>query len=578
MDARRSRSGPSPACRPASFSRQPPRVLVVEVAPPWWSETGGTLCDALDNVLTLASSVDGPCRLPLLCTYALTCQLECLLPFVQVRGNLARLRSCVEELRSLPGEGSVSRPRDELLVRAVLDSMQQYKQYTRHAGNHSSYHSSVEVTVVTSRPGRGVMRQLEAGLQGADLVSLRRILLVELRAVGRDAAESTNETPSPEETEDRLVLSTEIDLQPVDNSVVALETVLKAWLQEQGSEREHLHLLLPPCLSPGATPGHAHTPTPVFVKCDMQERLLSPALLPLTLDLGVKTESIQDFLPPTKSPANHSPAPQRLRAIKLLRAEGVCESLLYGLPLVLKPTSCWQLDWDHMEDNLYLFQGLCHALRTRDWFLLMRSEPPQGSVKPPSGGGAEAGAGRVCSFYVLQASPSPSLSLLLRPVVCRETLLPCNMPVCSQAPPTHAMATIQASLKQLEEEAVFNPLSLSSNLYLHLRTSTRSPAHPYRCGGDDGGDDDGDDGGDDGVDDGDDFRHQPRPTETLATSHTRQPRQQSGRAPHGGVSSRVRATVAPLPSATPPKTPRPALTMITPPTLCSHDDDLLMTL
>ena len=86
MDARRSRSGPSPACRPASFSRQPPRVLVVEVAPPWWSETGGTLCDALDNVLTLASSVDGPCRLPLLCTYALPCQLECLLPFV-VRGG-----------------------------------------------------------------------------------------------------------------------------------------------------------------------------------------------------------------------------------------------------------------------------------------------------------------------------------------------------------------------------------------------------------------------------------------------------------------------------------------------------------
>ncbi|XP_062311444.1 meiosis 1 arrest protein [Osmerus eperlanus] len=539
MDARRSRSGPSPACRPASFSRQPPRVLVVEVAPPWWSETGGTLCDALDNVLTLASSVDGPCRLPLLCIYALTCQLECLLPFVQVRGSLARLRSCVEELRSLPGEGSVSRPRDELLVRAVLDSLQQYRQYTRHAGNHSSYHSSVEVTVVTSRPGRGVVRQLEAGLQGADLVSLRRILLVELRAVGRDAAEWTNETPSPEETEDSLVLSTEIDLQPVDNSVVAVETVLKAWLQEQGGEREHLHLLLPPCLSP---------PPPVCVKCDMQERLLSPALLPLTLDLGVKTESIQDFLPPTKSPANHSPAPQRLRAIKVLRAEGVCESLLYGLPLVLKPTCCWQLDWDHMEDNLHLFQGLCHALRTRDWFLLMRSEPPQGSVKPPSGAGA--GGGRICSFYVLQASPS--LSLLLRPVVCRETLLPCNMPVCSQAPPTHAMATIQASLKQLEEEAAFNPLSLTSNLYLHLKTSTRSPAHPYR--------------------------HKPRPTETLATSHTRQPRQQSGRAPQGGVSSRVRATVAPLPSPTPPKTPRPALTMITPPPLCSHDDDLLMIL
>lgn len=44
---------------------------------------------------------------------------------------------------------------------------------------------------------------------------------------------------------DSLMLGTEVDLQRVDNSVFAMETVLKAWLQEQGGDREHLHLLLP---------------------------------------------------------------------------------------------------------------------------------------------------------------------------------------------------------------------------------------------------------------------------------------------------------------------------------------------
>ena len=54
----------------------------------------------------------------------------------------------------------------------------------------------------------------------------------------------------------------------------------------------------------------------VCVKCDMQERLISPALIPLTSNLGVKTESIHDFMPVTKGPANQSPAPQRLKVIK----------------------------------------------------------------------------------------------------------------------------------------------------------------------------------------------------------------------------------------------------------------------
>lgn len=41
------------------------------------------------------------------------------------------------------------------------------------------------------------------------------------------------------------MLGTEVDLQQVENSVFAVEMVLKAWLQEQGGDREHLHLLLP---------------------------------------------------------------------------------------------------------------------------------------------------------------------------------------------------------------------------------------------------------------------------------------------------------------------------------------------
>ncbi|KAM3857805.1 meiosis 1 arrest protein-like [Diretmus argenteus] len=186
-------------CQSSSFLRQPPRVLIVEAQPPWWSETSTVFCEALDNFLSLACSLDGPCRIPLLSLYAVSRQPECLLPFVQVHGNLARLRSCVEELRSIPGEGCIKGPArgGELLRQAVLDSLQQFKQFTRHtsAGSQAGNNTSVEVTVVTSQPGRAVVRQLELGLKDADLVLLRRLLVVHISAT----ADEGPATPSPED-------------------------------------------------------------------------------------------------------------------------------------------------------------------------------------------------------------------------------------------------------------------------------------------------------------------------------------------------------------------------------------------
>ncbi|XP_040887757.1 meiosis 1 arrest protein [Toxotes jaculatrix] len=527
----------------SSFQRQPARVLIVDTLPPWWSETCKVLCDALDNFLSLACSLDGPCRIPLLSLYAISRQQECLLPFVQVRGNLARLHSCVEELRSIPGEGCTrgAARGGKLLRQAVLDSLQQFKQYIRHTstGNQANNNTSVEVTVVTSQPGQGLVRQLEMGLKDADLVSLKRLLVVQIYRAG----DWGQDTPSPEttytEAEECLMLGTEIDLQQVENSVFAMETVLKSWLQEQGGDREHVHLLLP---SP------RDTSIPVCVKCDIQERLISPALIPLTSNLGVKTESVRDFLPVTKGSANQRPPPQRMKAIKILRADGVCESVLYGLPLVIRPTTCWQLDWDEMETNHNLFHALCLILKSRDLFLLLQVEPVQRST---------AGCSGVYSHYVLQ--PSPSLSLLLKPVVSRELLLPCSLPVSTQDPAPDAMQTVQDCLTQLDEEFVFNPLSLSSNLYQHLRSRglLSQPRYPYR------------------LQPAAVLKDQSQPPEGPKTTASRQPRQPQNQSRQLGTNSKVRATVAPMPSSSshssssssslgppPAKASRPVLTLL----------------
>lgn len=49
------------------------------------------------------------------------------------------------------------------------------------------------------------------------------------------------------------MLGTEIELQQVQNSIFNIEMVLKAWLQEQGGDKEQLHLLLPGDSAAGTT-------------------------------------------------------------------------------------------------------------------------------------------------------------------------------------------------------------------------------------------------------------------------------------------------------------------------------------
>ncbi|KAL7880369.1 hypothetical protein SRHO_G00026230 [Serrasalmus rhombeus] len=535
----RNRSGPlaSQVCCALSFCRQPPRVLIVDTSPPWWSETCSVLCEALENFFSLASALGGPSRVPLLSLYAVNLQLECLLPFVQVKGNLVRLHSCVEELRSLPKEGCI-RPRPELLKQAVLDSLQQFKHYVHHSSlGNDLKSSSVEVTVMSSKPGQAVLRQLEQGLKDSDLVSLRRLLVVHIVVEQNLPERELVWSPEPcstkhmDEPEEDLMLGAEIDLQLVENSVVAVENVLKAWLHDQAAEREQLQLLLPApgqALNPKTKP--SHRPNPVCIKCDMQERLVSPALLPGTPDLVGKTESVRDFQPPSKSQSNQNPPPQRLRVVKALRADGVCQSVLYGLPLIIRPTTCWQLDWDEMEKNHQTFHALCHTLRTRDWSLLVRLEPEFGS------------GSSVFSYYILQSSAS--LSLLLKPILTRELMLPCSLPTSNEDPPLNTLTVVQRCLEQLEEDPVFNPLCLHANLYPQLKmrglVSRSYGSHSQNQG-----------------------RGQRR--ERPAEGST--PRQQG----------RVRATVAPLASAPPSKMSRPPLTLshsrAYAPSLCFLVDD-----
>ncbi|NXW86896.1 M1AP protein, partial [Alopecoenas beccarii] len=150
---------------------------------------------------------------------------------------------------------------------------------------------------------------------------------------------------------------------------------------------------------------------------------------------------------------------------RALKAEGVCESVLYGLPFIIRPTSCWQLDWDELEMNQHSFHALCHSLLKRKWMLLAKREPQNTGPNWNS---------MAHSYYIIV--PSDSATLLLKAVATRELLLPSTFPALVAEHPERVHGPVeQSALNSLEVEVAYNPLHLKSNLYKYLKSVLYKP-------------------------------------------------------------------------------------------------------
>uniref|UniRef100_A0A9L0K0Z2 Meiosis 1 associated protein n=1 Tax=Equus asinus TaxID=9793 RepID=A0A9L0K0Z2_EQUAS len=455
---RTSVKGPS---APTQIYQQPPRLLIVHIALPSWADICSNLCEALQNFFSLACSLMGPSRMSLFSLYMVRNQHECVLPFVQVKGNFARLQACISELRMLQREGCF-RPQGASLQMAVEDGLQQFKQYSRHVTTGAALtYTSLEITVLTSQPGKEVVKQLEEGLKDTDLVRVRRLQVVEITKgvlEGMDSA-SPVEEPSNDESS---ILGTDIDLQTIDNDIVSMEIFFKAWLHNSGTDQEHMHLLLP---SRSYSSTSRARDNPMCLKCDLQERLLSPSLLPGTADGSLRMDDPKgDFSTLYQMASQSSASPYKLRVIKALKSSGVCESLTYGLPFILRPTSCWQLDWDELETNQQHFHALCHSLLKREWLLLAKGEPLSGghSMREPAS-----------TFYVILPSRSPTL--LVKAVATRELMLPSPFPLLPEDLPDDSLKIRESTLDSLELEPTYNPLQVWSHLYSHLSSASVKP-------------------------------------------------------------------------------------------------------
>lgn len=110
-------------------------------------------------------------------------------------------------------------------------------------------------------------------------------------------------------------------------------------------------------------------------------------------------------------------------------------------------------------------------LQTRDWFLLVRTETEFRS------------ASSAFSYYVLQSSAS--LSLLLKPVLTRELILPCNLPILNEDPPLSTLNMVEVfslSLSFISHTTTNTNMAQYSNYVVSCLDLTWSQPKPSQFG------------------------------------------------------------------------------------------------
>ncbi|XP_064601452.1 meiosis 1 arrest protein-like [Liolophura sinensis] len=484
------------------------RTLLVDVCAPLSKAVCKQICSGLENLITMVCSLSGQSCLPFLSIMTLGTHPEVLLPLQQVRGNFCQLQSAVKEIERVFEEervACVSRLTDTCLAQALQDISDQFAPQSKTMTQTKGEWCQLEIVVISCQEGQRLSRQVEkimssiqldnlkvshsttrlAYRQANDegqrlsrqvekimssirLDNLRRIQVVSVLEdlmLQEDEAESagSQRSSTSEASSESAGLGIIVDTVHIDNDSLSIQNYFASWLKDMATDREHLHISLPP---PG--PG---TET-LVLKCDLQDRLINPQLLP-GLSLGLETQTLGPPSKPTQlGPGKHSPdlPLYHITVQKMLPASALCESVVFGMPLIVQPTSCWKIDWEDLEQNQQVFQSLCQVLIDKDMVLLGSSLIPSLRQKAVYQTVATSERREPTAWFVILPARS---SLLIKSVAVKELMLPSNESFQIHKPDEESRRMVTDSLQQLEIIGIYNPLLVSSGLYDVLRSQYR---------------------------------------------------------------------------------------------------------
>ncbi|KAL5007839.1 hypothetical protein ScPMuIL_016645 [Solemya velum] len=453
------------------LGRQPARTIILDTSSPFIPQIGEDICDVLENLFALACNINGPSRIPFFSIIALNGYPELFLPLSFVKNNFERIQKSISDLRGICN-GNLQNNKDRRgdIVLGIMEACSQYRRQLHTMLQSGGMCYQLEVIVITCQKSQVVQKQIEESSVTLDLENLKKIQVISLTSLDFDVDGVTcGSQVSPDSIgSNSSATNGLVETINLEADALILQNFFNIWLLDSGTDTEHMHIILPP-----STLGSLA----MVVKCDLQERILNPAQMPFFGQYTVNPDAYtMKLVFPSTSKAMGMTIPlYKLRVMNLLPSSSLCDSVVFGMPMVAQATSCWKVDWDDLERNQQVFNALCRLLIKKNCVMIAQLEDMK-NIPISSGMFVNQSKDTVGGYFVLL--PAPNGTMLIKSLACQELVLPCMAPSQVEEPTEDTCKDVEDSLEKLEIIATFNPLLWTSGLFSCIRNKQKKRSVP----------------------------------------------------------------------------------------------------
>jgi len=242
-----------------------------------------------------------------------------------------------------------------------------------------------------------------------------------------------------------------IETKTILDSELAIEGFFKVWFHDSSFESEKIHIR-------SGNLDNSTNNNEFIIKCDIREAILDVNLIPVIKT--VKFDSCRTgTIPPSILVNNNRDSVfddcYQLKIIGLVDREGLCDSVVFGIPYVLSPTRCHNLSFDELELNAHQFHALIQVMNEKKVILILEHF----QQSSPN------------TYFALFSSPDKK-TLIMKSLATKELLLPYSNDsvdkLMSNNPTLQVVESVRKKLDELPLTSYYNPLFVNNNLYEYL--------------------------------------------------------------------------------------------------------------
>ncbi|XP_047134903.1 meiosis 1 arrest protein isoform X1 [Hydra vulgaris] len=396
------------------------------------------LVQALTLFFPLHNSVSGPPKVQLFSLFVLGKSAKCLVP-LQNSMNSKNILELTHELILIERKFSGgSHDFEDNLASILRECVADFQSSSVSFQKIHSHPSHIDICLFTNHQHQVIKKQVAKVINENNIDLIKKVQIVHVSKLINLEIQVSQQSAESEENEFKEIVDYIEELH-FHNSLESFQQFFKSWLVDYLPDDVQLYIDF-----------DLHKENGFSLKCDLCDVLVNPLNFLKGKMMMLETNLNVHNVLKAKSKQFSVWNTYNLKPKQLIKSSDVCESMLYGLPYLLKPSTCWKLEWDDLEKNQNNFIGVNAYLQKENLTLLL-----------------EQSKDGISSYFLLL--PSSGGTMLIKSIAVGDII----MPYCPGLNSHNVSIPLDVDLQMRKiVVATYNPFSFTSGLYVSENKST----------------------------------------------------------------------------------------------------------